>query len=93
MLPFTLFPLRLSFCLQADLFPGAVVYFGSDVKTGFCVVPFIFMLILIMFLCIGEECNKTQQYFTSGLFFFFPLHRFLHKERTAWNLRFNLASK
>lgn len=26
----------LSLRLQADLFPGALVYFGSDVKTGFC---------------------------------------------------------
>lgn len=25
-----------SVCLQANLFPGALVYFGSDVKTGLC---------------------------------------------------------
>lgn len=50
-----------SVCLQADLFPGALVYFGSEVKTGFCLIPFIFMLILMMFLCITEECNETQQ--------------------------------
>lgn len=32
-------------CLQADLFPGALVYFGSDMKTGLFELLSLFYLV------------------------------------------------
>lgn len=74
-------------CLQADLFPGALVYFGSDKKMGlfcFCFLnPYFNLLIAV------NVWYKTPTLFWCACF----LHRLLPKEGIYWIFRLCPASK
>lgn len=69
-------------CLQADLFPGALVYFGSDVKTG----DDVFFMCWLFSLNACASLGNLIEYA-------WILCRCLYEERTAWVLCVRRASQ
>lgn len=64
----SVYSLALCVCLQADLFPGALVYFGSDVKAGyFFSFTHILYQLQINTCVFAEDFNTTQ--FSSAEFY------------------------